>query len=100
MYSNTRIVLIRCFKDSDQSSSKDNILAYLLFKSYTDRLSLESEQPITLEFFTVFAGLFGYCVAFCNIVLLVEKLSRIEIVKLYRVTFEKIDKFYHIMCAY
>jgi len=80
---------------SDKFSLKDNILAYLLFKPYTDRHSLESEQPITLKFFAVFARLFGYCIAFCSIVFVVEKLSRIELVKLYTVTLNKIEKLYH-----
>jgi len=76
-------------------SSNDNILAYLLFKPYTDKRSLNTEQPITLSFFAVFASLFGYCVMFCSIVFLIEKLSRIEIAKLYRVTLDKMVKFYH-----
>jgi len=40
----------------------DNIMDYLLFKPHTAKSRPEAE-PITVDFFVVFALLFGYCVA-------------------------------------
>jgi len=59
--------------DSDLTkiSRKDNILAYLLFKPYTANV-VSQPEPISLEFFSVFAKLFSYCIIVCFVVLILE----------------------------
>jgi len=59
-------------------SRKDNIIAYLFFKPYTAQRSSENEQPITIEFFFVFAQMLLYCVAFCCISFSVERLCKVK----------------------
>ena len=57
-----------------ESRMKDNILAYLLFKPYTMK-SPSVAKPITVGFFSVFAVLFGYCIAICGGVFILEWVS-------------------------
>jgi len=58
----SRKELASFFKTKSQLASNDNIMAYLLFKPHTAKSRPEAE-PITVDFFVVFALLFGYCVA-------------------------------------
>jgi len=85
----TKNKLIQVSKGSkNHFSLRGNILAYLLFKPHTAKPSGETGEPITLEFFAVLITLFGYCVAFCSAVFLIESLSKIKVPeKVYKLYF-------------
>jgi len=90
-----RRVLNKHFNSSkSQFSLKDNIIAYLLFKPHTAESS-PHPVPITLEFFAVFALLFGYCVAICFVVFVFEKCKNLQISRMVGVTCRNIISLYY-----
>jgi len=75
--SDTRKRAINAFNASKiRFSSKDNILAYLLFKPYTAK-TVTKAVPISLEYFTVFALFYVYCTAVCGVAFILETLTKI-----------------------
>ena len=94
LYYAKRKILDNCFNVSNSRiAKKDNIIAYLLFRPYTAQPSPETEEPITMDFFSVFAQMLCCCLALCSFSLLVEKLSRIEFVQLFNMIKEKMCMF-------
>jgi len=67
---------------NSQVSADDNILAYLLFKPYTEIWAAKA-TPISMDFFTIFAVLFGYCVVICGAMFFAEKLTVISLIEMY-----------------
>ena len=74
-------------------SAKDNILAYLLFKPHTAK-SVTEAVPISIEYFTVFALLFAYCIAICGVAFTLETLTNIGFKHLFLTCQNKIVGFW------
>ena len=88
-------VLNKHFNGSkSQFSIKDNIVAYMLFKPHTAR-SNPRAVPITVEFFAIFALLFGYCTAICAVVFILEKFKRKRLLRIVGVARNNLKKLYY-----